>query len=104
MGQSPSALPRTGVSASVKVNRTDPQATQLKAGLEFSDRPTTQEISEARVFEESLVPIGIEPTDDENASLAAAPLAYPKRAGLDDFASLTRFLERCLNKFISRTP
>jgi hypothetical protein len=40
-----------------------------------------------------LVPIGGEPSADENAALAAALLGYAKRSGPDDFSSLTAFLE-----------
>ena len=75
-------------------NRTLPKVNPPKAGLEFSANPTTQEIYRARVFEEPLVPIGGEPTADENAALAAALLGYAKRSGPDDFASLTGFLEK----------
>ena len=77
-----------------KVNRTVPQVAPPKAGLEFSARPTTQEIFRARVFEEPLVPIGGEPTGDENAALVAALLGYAKRSGPDDFASLTAFMDK----------
>ncbi len=75
-------------------NRTVPKVNPPKAGLEFSVRPTTREITSARVFEESLVPIGVEPSADENAGLAAALLEYAKRSSPDDFSSLTTFLEK----------
>jgi hypothetical protein len=78
----------------VTPNRTLPKVNPPKTGLEFSANPTTQEISRARVFEEPLVPIGGEPSAEENAALAAALLGYSKRSGPDDFASLTGFLER----------
>ncbi len=76
------------------MNRTVPKMKPPKLGLEFSANPTTQEISHARVFEEPLVPIGGEPSAEENAALAAALLAYSKRSGPDDFSSLTGFLEK----------
>jgi len=76
----------------VKVNRTTPKVEPPKTGLEFSAKPTVQEIFRTRVFEEPLVPIGGEPGADENAALAAALLGYSKRSGPDDFASLTGFL------------
>jgi RHS repeat-associated protein len=79
---------------SVKVNRTVPKVAPPKTGLEFSANPTTQEISRARVFEEPLVPIGGEPSAEENAALASALLGYAKRSGPDDFTSLTDFLEK----------
>ena len=79
--------------AVVKVNRTVPRVEPPKTALEFSARPTPQEIFRARVFEEPLVPIGAEPAAAENAALAAALLGYSRRAGPDDFSSLTAFLE-----------
>ena len=78
----------------VQVNRTVPKVSPPKIGLEFTANPTTQEIFRARVFEEPLVPIGGEPSAEENAALAAALLGYAKRSGPDDFASLTGFLEK----------
>lgn len=76
------------------VNRTVPKVFPPKTGLEFSANPTIQEIFRARVFEEPLVPIGGQPSADENAALTAALLGYAKRSGPDDFASLTGFLEK----------
>lgn len=81
-------------SAQVKVNRTTPRVDPPKTGLSFSAQPTVQEIFRARVFEEPLVPIGSEPSAEENAALAAALVDYANRSGPDDFASLTEFLER----------
>lgn len=40
------------------------------------------------------MPSGGEPSDEENAALAAALLGHVKRSGPDDFASLTSFLEQ----------
>jgi RHS repeat-associated protein len=82
------------VAATAIPNRTLPNVKPPKAGLEFSANPTTQEISRARVFEEPLVPIGGQPSTEENAALAAALLGYAKRSGPDDFSSLTAFLEK----------
>ena len=75
-------------------NRTLPKVAPPKTGLEFSAKPTTQEISRARVFEEPLAPVGGEPSVAENTALAAALLGYAKRTGPDDFASLIGFLEK----------
>lgn len=75
-------------------NRTVPKVEPPNAGLEFSARPTSQEIFRARVFEEPLVPIGGEPSAEENAALVGALLGYAKRGGPDDFASLTEFMEK----------
>lgn len=54
--------------------------------------PSAQEIFRIRVFEDPLVPVGGEPTADENAALAGALARYGQRAGPDDFSSLTGFL------------
>jgi RHS repeat-associated protein len=81
MGQSPD-----------NVNRAVPQVEPPKTSLAFSTSPTMQEFIRVRVFEEPLVPVGAEPSAEENAALAAALLGYAKRNGPDDFASLTGYL------------
>lgn len=86
--------PSVGNSAStIMPNRTVPKVEPPKTGLAFSTTPTVQEIYRARVFEVPLLPIGGEPSAEENAALAVALLGYAKRSGPDDFASLTGFLE-----------
>src|SRR5262245_30269164 len=82
-----------GAALLVTPNRTLPKVEPPKETLEFSATPTVQEIFRARLFEEPLVPIGGEPSADENAALAIALLGYAKRNGPDDFSSLTGFLE-----------
>lgn len=62
------------------------------SGLAFSANPAPEEISRARVFGEPLIPVGSEPTAEENASLAAALVEYSQRRSPDDFGSLTGFL------------
>ena len=84
-------LPQAG--PPVTPNRTLPKVEPLRTGLEFSASPTVEEFFRARVFTEPLVPIGGEPTAEENSDLAAALLGYAKRSGPDDFSSLTGFLE-----------
>lgn len=79
--------------ATSKVNRALPKATAPDT-LAFSASPTAQEIYRARVFEEPLVPVGGEPTAEENAALAAALVGYSRRSGPDDFSSLTVFLDQ----------
>src|SRR5256884_3113664 len=64
-----------------------------QSSLHLSLNPTAQDIVQARLFEEPLVPMGAEPTPTENAALAAALQSYSKRSGPDDFSSLTGFLE-----------
>jgi len=82
------------VEATEKANRNLPQGTSPKTGLEFSMKPTVQEIFRARVFEEPLVPIGSEPSAEENTAITATLPGYAKCSGPDDFASLTGFLEK----------
>jgi RHS repeat-associated protein len=83
-----------GVEPVIPENLPDPSLKSRQAGLEFSTNPTTHEILRARVFEEPLVPIGGEPSAEENAALAAALRGYEQRSGPDDFASLTSFLDK----------
>jgi RHS repeat-associated protein len=78
----------------VSPNRTPPKVSPPPTGLEFSANPTGQEISQARVFEEPLVPVGGAPGTEDNAALAAALMEYAKRSGPDDFSSLTAFLDK----------
>ena len=56
-------------------------------------RPTAADIFRARIFEEPLVPMGAEPTPQENADFAAALIRFAKREGTDDFSALTAFLD-----------
>jgi RHS repeat-associated protein len=70
------------------------QTDVIVPALQFSDPPTTAELFRARVFDEPLVPIGGEPTQPENADLAAALLGYAQRRSADDFSSLTSFLDQ----------
>lgn len=86
--------PERAGKSGITVNRTVPKVSPPPTGLRFSANPTVQEIFRARVFEEPLVPIGAEPSAEENAALADALREYAKRSGPDDFASLTGFLER----------
>jgi hypothetical protein len=84
----------TPATSSLPVNRTIPKVEPPKMELKFSAKPTVQEIFRARIFEEPLVPIGGDPSAEENAALAAALLGYAKRSGPDDFAGLTEFLNQ----------
>src|SRR5438128_1992280 len=75
----------------VRTSRTSLQA-EAKTVLEGVASPTPQDFFRAHLFEEPLIPIGGEPTADENAALAAALSAYARRTSPDDFSSLTDFL------------
>ena len=68
--------------------------TAQAGGLHFSSQPTVSEISNTRIFDEPLIPIGGEPSAKENRALANALIGYAGRANLDDFSSLTDFLTR----------
>src|SRR5580692_6851664 len=62
--------------------------------LHFTQQPNDSEISAARVFDEPLIPMGGQPTDEENRALAEALTRYANRTNLDDCSSLTEFLDR----------
>jgi len=64
----------------------------------FSIQPTTEEIKSVRVFEEPLIPIGGEPSQDENTALANALLAFANRTNADDFSALTDYLDLAPNE------
>src|ERR1700685_1171127 len=61
--------------------------------LTFKHNPTTEDIFRARVFEEPLVPMGADPTPDENAGFAAALTAFAECGDPDDFSALNEFLD-----------
>lgn len=65
-----------------------------RAHLEFPAQPQPEDFFRSHVLEEPLVPVGSQPTTEENAALAAALLNYSKRTSVDDFSSLTDFLGR----------
>ena len=85
---------RTGAPAasSPGPNRTLPSVNRPKGRIEFSAQPSTEEIFRSHALSEPLVPVGGEPTPQENVALAAALLACGQRAAQDDFSSLTTFL------------
>jgi hypothetical protein len=56
-------------------------------------RPTAADMFRARIFEEPLVPMGAEPTSQENADFAAALICYAECDDPDDFSALTAFLD-----------
>jgi len=66
---------------------------QSATAINFSAQPTSAEISSARIFDEPLIPMGGEPTIEENRSLASALTAYASRTDFDDFSSITGFLD-----------
>jgi RHS repeat-associated protein len=65
-----------------------------KALLEFPPKPQPEDFFRSHAFEEPLVPVGPEPTEEENAALAAALMTYSHRASVDDFSSLTAYVKQ----------
>jgi RHS repeat-associated protein len=74
-------------------DRLPPKSSLSPNPLPFSVNPSTEELLRARVFAEPLVPVGGEPDAADNAAVAAALVGYANRGGLDDFSSLTQFLQ-----------
>lgn len=73
-------------------NRTLPIVEPSGTPSGFSPNPTTEELQRAGFFDEPLVPVGGEPSADENRSLARSLQTYSRRSAPDDFSSLTGFL------------
>ena len=67
---------------------------QNAAVTRFSAQPSSAEISNARIFDEPLIPMGGEPSIEENLALADALTTYANRTNFDDFTSITGFLDR----------
>ena len=61
--------------------------------LRFSTEPTDIEIINARVFDEPLIPVAIEPVSGENNALAEALSQYASRSRPDDFSALAGFIQ-----------
>jgi RHS repeat-associated protein len=78
----------------IKVNRTIAAFIAPTSVAVFSDAPTDQEISHARVFEEPLIPIGGKTSRDQNRLLAQALSAYLKAGRSSDVTPFTHFLEK----------
>jgi RHS repeat-associated protein len=65
----------------------------MSASFALPASPTAEDIFLARIFEEPLVPMGADPTLQENADFATALVSYAKCDGPDDFSALTSFLD-----------
>jgi RHS repeat-associated protein len=65
----------------------------MGVALALPASPTAEDIFRARIFEEPLVPMGAEPTAEENADFAAALTGFAACGGADDFSALTAFLD-----------
>jgi hypothetical protein len=66
---------------------------RMGVSLAFPTRPTVEDMFRARIFEEPLVPMGADPTPEENADFAAALVGYAEGSSPDDFSALTAFLD-----------
>jgi RHS repeat-associated protein len=73
------------------------QSAKSESALHFSSQPDKAEIFNARVFDEPLLPIGGEPSAEENKALANALSTYAARTNFDDPSSFNNFLERFPN-------
>jgi len=60
--------------------------------VDLPPHPTTEDLFRVRVTDEPLVPVGGEPSPDDNSALRAALQGYAARSSPDDFSSLTAFL------------
>jgi RHS repeat-associated protein len=76
----------------VTPNRTAPTPAPDLPYPTFSTPPTTAEITRARVFGEPLVPLGGEPTAQENQALATALSSYLRGQRRDALSGLVGFL------------
>ena len=72
---------------------TNPAPSPVPQSLSFSAQPATEELEDARVFSEPLIPIGGDPLQDENTPLANALIAFASRTNSDDFSSLESYLD-----------
>lgn len=63
----------------------------------LTSAPTTGEITSARVFELPLIPMGKEPSQEENRALSDAIRSYLGRTHPDDDSGFQRFLQRFPN-------
>jgi len=76
----------------VTVNRQLPTVTASSPRPELSETPTDEEIFQAHIFAEPLVPT-VPTTPQENKDLAAALAAFLDRTNGDDFGAITQFIE-----------
>jgi len=76
----------------VKVNKSVPAVRPPSAFPQFSASPTDQEIFQARVFDEPLVPMSGVTSATENRDLSESLLAYLKGGNPEDASAIWRFL------------
>jgi RHS repeat-associated protein len=79
--------------AEVKVNRTVPNVTPPAAKPSFSETPTDNELFQARVFDEPLVPYGTPTSGVENQSLAHSIMIYLDAGGGENVEPFLGFLK-----------
>src|SRR5580658_2321458 len=73
-------------------NRIIPAHSEPSPFLSLPDQPTDQDIQQVRLFSEPLLPIGREPTAQENRNLARTLEAYSQRGIGDDLSALEQFV------------
>jgi RHS repeat-associated protein len=77
----------------VRANRNKPRVDGPADRLVLPTRPSSADIFAARVFPEPLIPVGGEPTDDENAALGRALRTFYARPDRSAAGALTSFLD-----------
>jgi RHS repeat-associated protein len=78
----------------VTINRTKPAVETPSLDLRFSEQPTDEELSRARVFPVPLVPARTSGSPSENRDLARALKQFRDRTDADDASGLEDFLIR----------
>jgi len=91
-------LPPDPESATPQIALSNPAPAPVPQLPSFSDQPTAEEITAARIFEEPLVFAGGEPTDEENFALANALEDFAARTRTDDFSALENYLQAGANE------
>src|SRR5207237_3838956 len=85
-------LAEPGRVASLAVNTSLPKSPVVNSALALPSNPTLEDLFRAHLFEEPLVPVGGQPSSEENAALITTLKAYSQRTSPDDFSSLTDFV------------
>ena len=75
-----------------RANRNKPRVAGPPDRLMLPDRPSRGDVFAARVFEEPLVPVGGEPSDDDTAALGRALGTFYRRSTQGDTSALTSYL------------
>jgi RHS repeat-associated protein len=90
--QAPALASPLASNANVRANRNKPNVIGPADRLVLPNRPSKADIFAARVFSEPLVPVGGEPSDDENGALGRALRTFYARSDRSAPGTLTSFL------------